>query len=627
MRVHRVESGSLCRDGERGAALILTLVMLVVLAAVSAGAVLRSGSERQLRIYSQTQVDLRYLAAMAAEMGHSRINRDEQALPDVGHNVLESGLTPVDAEGNPLADYELSIYAGRSGSATGRTGNFASVVGVARGRGSEVIVRLELTEESFARFAYFTDSEGGNIWFGAGDRLLGPVHSNDQIKVHSTGATFHAEVTTARDVLYPGNGRFEKGYEEYVDTIPMPDSGDLSRLRALAASGRSLFATPSTGGPTDVRMRVEFVVIDLNGDGDVIDEGEGFYRIYRSPSTAWLAARGTDTWTENCGDTHNHPVTGEATFISASNHRRLYLGEGYDGPYSGDIAVWQNHSALLHGEDASDWTRVYREVARSPTSRCYLGGDPRLRMDGRSFDEWDGSDDDSGWLRREDHAPGMTIPEALAGRDDAPFLFPLSREHNGEFRGVLFFDGLIGVSGELNGRVTIVSSDNIVLLDDFNYSVPANAAQCNDIAGFLAARNFYVADNNLNAPQRFPNVPGGRRTYDDTPSEFIDGVVLTLDQSFTVENFHSGPRDAEACEDRPNGRGCLYLTGGLIQKTRGAVGLTSGEGYMKRYAYDSNARFCPPPHYPTTGAYGKNRYYEVNPSAFADVAAFFAGLR
>ncbi len=248
-------------------------------------------------------------------------------------------------------------------------------------------------------------------------------------------------------------------------------------------------------------------------------------------------------------------------------------------------------------------------------------------MDGRSFDEWSGSASDAGWLRREDFAPSATLPTALASRDDADFLFPLHREYNPEFRGVLFFEGLIGVSGVLNGRVTIVSDDNIVLVDDLTYSVPANAAKCNDIAGLLSARNVYISDNNLNAPQHLPGVPGGFRTYDETASESIDGVILALDQSFTVENFRGGPRDAEACEGRGNGRGCIYLTGGLIQKTRGAVGLTSGEGYIKRYAYDSNARFCPPPHFPTTGRYEKNRYYEVNPRAFDDVAAFFEGLR
>jgi len=629
-REQRSEANGLTRllTDQQGVALFITLVLLVALVAISASAVIMNGTERQLRVYSKAQIDLRYLAGMAAEMGLSRLNRDEQALPDTGYNMLEHNLTPADALGEPIGDFELNIYASRSGSATGRTGNFASVVGQAIGRGATAIVRLEVTEESFAKFAYFTDNEGGNIWFGGGDQLLGPVHSNDQIKIHSTGATFHSEVTTGRDVLYPDNGTFVKGYEEYVDTIPMPDNTDLARLQALALDGSTFFTTPSVGGPGDVEMRIEFVAIDVNGDGDDVDPDEGFFKIYRSPYPYWISAQGTSSWTRNCGDVHTHPLTGEPVFVSAHNHRLLYEGADYNGPYGSEVAAWRDHPELRHGVGGTgDWGTVYLRAVTHPTSRCYLGGDPRLELDGRSPDLWNGLDDDSGWLRRADFAPSTSIPSALQGRDDADYLFPLSLEHNALFRGVLFFEGLIGVSGVLNGRVTVVSNDNIVLLDDFTYSVPANAEKCNDIAGFLSAHNFYVSDNNLNTPQHFPGASGDRRTYDDTGSEFIDAVILTLDRSFTVEHYWDGPRSSEMCEGQPNGRGCLYLTGGLIQQTRGAVGLTSGEGYIKRYAYDANARFCPPPHYPTTGRYVKNRYYEVNPRAFQDVGSFFAELR
>ena len=613
--------------GERGAALFITLILLVAIVAISAGAVVLTGTERQLRIYSKTQIDLHYFAEMAAEMGLSRLNLDEQALPDTGYNTLEYHYTPQDAFGLPVPDMMMNIYAARSGSATGVTGNFASVVGQAVGKGATKIVRLETTEESFAKFAYFTDNEGGNIWFGGGDQLLGPVHSNDQIKIHRTGATFHSDVTTASTILYPANGTFMEGYEENADSIPMPDQADLDRLRALAVQGGAYFITPSTGGPGVAQMRIEFVAIDVNGDGDNVDPDEGFFRIYRATEAGWLGARNGGFWTENCGDEHMHPSTGEPWLISARNHRRLFDGDPYSGPYGSEVVDWQAQAELRHGIGGSNWVAVYRQAVMGGTSRCHLGGDPRLTMDTRTFDGWNGAATDDGWLRRANFAPGTAIPAALQVRGDADFLFPVSHEYNLEFRGIIFFEGLVGVSGVLNGRVTIASSDNIVLLDDFTYSVPANAEQCNDIAGFLANKNFYVADNTLNTPQLFPGVGGPRRTYDDTSSEFIDGVILALGQSFRVENYGLGPSASEDCEGQPNGRGCLYLTGGLIQAVRGVVGLTSGPGYIKRYAYDANARFCPPPHYPTTGRYRKNRYYEVNPQAFEDVAAFFAGLR
>ncbi|NIP78739.1 MAG: hypothetical protein GWM90_05865, partial [Gemmatimonadetes bacterium] len=56
--------------------------------------------------------------------------------------------------------------------------------------------------------------------------------------------------------------------------------------------------------------------------------------------------------------------------------------------------------------------------------------------------------------------------------------------------------------------------------------------------------------------------------------EFIHAVVLALDQ-FTVENYSSGSDSAEPCEGTTNGRGCIYLTGGIVQAQRGPVGLTS----------------------------------------------------
>jgi hypothetical protein len=374
-------------------------------------------------------------------------------------------------------------------------------------------------------------------------------------------------------------------------------------------------------------MRVEFVAIDTNGDGDEMDDDEGFFRIYRSPDPSWVGSYGgsgvAGPWTRSCGDVHAHPDNGNPWFISADNHRELYENGAVLG---GEMSAWQDHAALLHGGSPVDWNAVKSDAVNSPTARCFLGGDRRLEADNRTFDPWDGAGD-AGWLRRADFMPDAVMPAAVAGRDDEPFLVPLDTDYNASFRGVLFFEGLVGVSGVLNGRVTIVSSDNIVLLDDFTYSVPANAARCNDIAGFLAAGNYYVADNSLNSPKVFPSEPGAWRTYDDTSSEFIDGIIMTLQTSFTAENWGSGPTAAEMCETTVWGRGCLYLTGGVIQQTRGAVGRVTGHGYLKRYAYDSNARFCPPPHFPTTGKYLRNRYYQVNSEAFQDKSIFFAELK
>lgn len=74
-----------------------------------------------------------------------------------------------------------------------------------------------------------------------------------------------------------------------------------------------------------------------------------------------------------------------------------------------------------------------------------------------------------------------------------------------------------------------------------------------------------------------------------------------------------------------NGRGCLYLTGGVIQEARGAVGLLSGEGYVKRYSYDHCAETISPPYFPTIGRFKTNQFLELDPTGF-DIATLWRGL-
>jgi hypothetical protein len=140
--------------------------------------------------------------------------------------------------------------------------------------------------------------------------------------------------------------------------------------------------------------------------------------------------------------------------------------------------------------------------------------------------------------------------------------------------------------------------------------------------GIIAANNITIADNALNDPVP---VSGGYRNEATTQDLFIHGVLMAINTSFGVENYSSGPNNATGCQGTNNGRGCLFLNGGLIQESRGAVGLTSGEGYIKRYSYDHCAVSNPPPYFPTTGRYLENRYYEIDPVRY-NISALFAGL-
>ena len=71
----------------------------------------------------------------------------------------------------------------------GQYGVFGSIVSIAQDpQGNRVIRRGEVFQESFSKYAYFTTIEG-SIVFANGDQIQGPVHSNDNITINSSGAT------------------------------------------------------------------------------------------------------------------------------------------------------------------------------------------------------------------------------------------------------------------------------------------------------------------------------------------------------------------------------------------------------------------------------------------------------
>jgi hypothetical protein len=112
---------------------------------------------------------------------------------------------------------------------------------------------------------------------------------------------------------------------------------------------------------------------------------------------------------------------------------------------------------------------------------------------------------------------------------------------------------------------------------------------------------------------------------DDTKDVYIHGVLMALGNSFRVENYASGPTNANDCGGTTNGRGCIYLSGGIIQQARGPVGTSSGSGFAKRYTYDHCAVVNPPPYFPTTGRFQDNRYMELDPVGF-NATQYFQSL-
>jgi hypothetical protein len=590
------------------------LVLLVVGVALIGGPGVRA-----VRNYRERP--LRAAADAGIELGRTALNETPALFPDSGYFTLQADQPVNDASGNPIPNVSRSIFFGLTTSSAGRFGTVASVIAVIADRNGPVVVRHgELAQESFAQFAYFTASEGEGVCFGGADQVFGPMYSNGDMCIYSSGARFRDKVEVTGTITGIQYGTFDRGYVQHGAPIPLPTVAYLSKLNTFATQGGTSFTAPAGGTNTQARLRIEFLALDLDDDGRVTGPDDGFFRVYQDSGVAQAdyvtgTAPRSATATRNCGDFHT--VGGVTTFYSAAYHLNPA------NPIPG--------GSITHSANRSTAATQSLQVTNS---RCFLGGDDNLTVvSGRNT--FASADSLGSWMRYTPtpdpaviaglkNAASGTVDTTLAARTlQAQYLWPLARRYDPRFTGVIYVTGRLAVSGVVHGRVTVVASDNVIIADDLTYAIPPDSVPCSaaDVLGLLSLGSIYMSDNVLNTPQPW-GASGEYKTYAATPDEFVQSVLLTQ-QSFGVENFGHGPTTAEPCGTRPTGRGCLNETGGLIQAHRGGVGTTSGTGYSKRYTYDRCAAEAPPPHFPTTGRFfGGRTYAEIDPQGF-DVAGFF----
>jgi len=155
--------------------------------------------------------------------------------------------------------------------------------------------------------------------------------------------------------------------------------------------------------------------------------------------------------------------------------------------------------------------------------------------------------------------------------------------------GTVFVDGVAAVKGTLNGRLTIGSSDDMLIVDNIVYNTdPTVDPASTDTLGLVSEKNVEV----------WKNAP-----YDVE----VNGVLMALENSFEVQDW----------DKTSNLKGTLSIFGGLIQEFRGPVGTfysSTGQkrsGYTKNYSYDTRMRTNPPPGFPLTGHFERVAWREV----------------
>jgi hypothetical protein len=635
----------------RGMAIIVTLILTVALGALALSAVYLASSTKIGIGLSNRAADLQYAADAALQMGKSYINADPDGMPESGYREITfDGGVLRDAEGVAIPGVSVRVWAGPTGATSGQFGAFGSVIAEATDlTGAKVVRRLELAQENFARFAYWSNRERNGpspIFFGGGDVIFGPTWSNDTVRIFSKGdnpfaAQFRDDFGTARVVLSPDQADFWKGYGQNMKSIDMPAPAALSALEGYATSGRMNLVAPTNGNETTVRMRIEFVNVDIDNDGSDTDPQDGFFRVYQlNGATPTPYLRGdADSFTgtanatftlrqELCGEWLN--VNGTERFFTARAHSNSLAIRAWLSLQNPVVFTGANLDALnFRGAAAITNTDVQAILSRTGTiansrSQCFMAGAPELNQPtvapfGSTSANFMAVPTD-GWGTWQPYT-GTIDPRVTARRGaEAAFLFPLHRSVNNGARGVINVDGTVGISGLLVGRITLRTTGTVVILDDVRYGTnPATTGRCVDVLGILSERDVVVADNLLNNQvDALPgsNAAANRRILDDTKDLTLHAVIMSMNTSFRVQNNSAGPTSGNICSGRDWGRGCLMLLGGLIQEARGPVGTTAGHGYLKQYSYDRCANLRPPPYFPTTGRYLDNRYMELDPVTF-----------
>ncbi|MFL5511450.1 MAG: hypothetical protein ACJ8CN_03305 [Gemmatimonadales bacterium] len=610
---------------ERGIALITVLLVALAVSSIALAAAMWTLNATLITKSGDRTATLNDIALAGLEEGRSQLNANPAVYPSTGYATLATAAPVTDVLGNTVPNVLRSIYVGPDGITGGQYGVYGTIISTVRDTfGNQVVRRLQINQESFAKFSYFTNTEG-NIVFANNDQIRGPVHSNDQIKISNTGATFFDQVTTAAPSIQNEGAATFMGPapKKNVAPIAMPTTAAFPALQARAAAASMSFVSNLNGNsPGEASLRIEFVAVDLNGDGDSTDVNEGFIRVYQDNLRPWYV---TATLTGNpgpAGDIRRSPNCGAAIPGGA--------GVGTNGRFR--TAADTNFAGAPSPPTSAARVTAATNLLSSGNRKCYLGGDPRLTAAAwpnvaaadwaAVVGDWPGTG--RGWIPRPGGVGAPTGNALFTARPDNAYLWPINREYNPAWQGVIYVQGKVALSGVVNGRVTVASPNTIVIADDFRSAVDpgsAAAADCAVIAGLFAGADLLVANNTINAPQQIGGV-NPYRTYDETTQEDIHAVLLALN-IFGAESYDTGPASGEACGAVNNGRGCLNLNGGVIQNTRGAVGLVDGHGYVKRYSYNACAATDPPPYFPTTGRFVRNRIYELDPKGFT-VAGWFA---
>jgi hypothetical protein len=668
------------RSNRRGSALMLVLLFTLALGGLAISAIYMNGTTTVVSKLYDRERDYRYAAEWALAMGKSRISKDTTLiLPDSGYITLLNNVKPTTVGGVPIPLVRVDLYAGLSGVTSGQYGRAVSLVAVASdSSGARHVRRLELLAENFAVYAVFVDQWQAGLCYTTGEIIRGRAHSNTNwVSCSSSPGPIYTDSVSAVTTI-TGTAQYQKGnYPNFV-RINYPSNAWLTKMQNLAtAAGYSInpVATATRGG-----TRIEFVAIDLNGDGDTTDQTEGFFRVFDGNVGALGLPAGADTFITKAQLPHNVAITTILASGASSDDKYQHVinnqcGAVYtflrDPAPAGPPYISHNWfvpiSAHNHGTSTKRWFRDSMQATfirqgqapatalanadalrnQTPTqiltragARCYTAGDPHLMPTERWVDpgdaDWGGEDStftinnrSGAWRAYPNGAisafiPGTTNRQAV----EQPYLWPLHRALNPNFQGVIYVNGDVYMSGVVRGRATVYAQDDVKFVDDVTYTSPPGTLTniCTNLLGILTGNHAALVDNSIQRPKYINSTSGGTaRFLDDNQDFFLHGVTMSgvhnTTGGFYTENYGGGSHANRTCTPQVGftagtSGGCINQAGGVIQKRIYATFSGGFTGFAENRVKDPCLDFDSPPFFPLTGRYKDNEFYEIDPQQF-----------
>jgi hypothetical protein len=277
--------------------LLLVLLLTTAMAALVLSAVYLQSLGSIVSSLRERERDFRYAAEAALALGKSRVNRDTLLqIPADSFSTLFRDTTLVDATGTVIPRAQVTLHYAFTGDTSGRVGEFVTLLAQSRDQvGTRHVRRLDLTAESFSRFAMFTNTWQAGLAYGTGEFIRGRAHSNGNWRSAGTPGPTYFDTVSAVGTITGTANYSGLPTRAGAEPIPYPTVDKLAALPVYATAANLNFAPVSgtaaraTTNGTDVSgsstgsaargTRLEFVVVDANADGTLGAE-EGAVRIF-----------------------------------------------------------------------------------------------------------------------------------------------------------------------------------------------------------------------------------------------------------------------------------------------------------------------------------------------------------